>query len=55
MPDGGVDIDDYFKDNVISNQLLHTINENFKDLLLNAILPMNEAGLYHLDVKAEIF
>ena len=52
MPDGGVDIDDYLKDNVISNQLLHTINENFKDLLLNAILPMNEAGLYHLDVKA---
>lgn len=52
MPDGGIDIDDYFKDNVISNKMLHMINENFKDILLNAILPMNEAGLYHLDVKA---
>ena len=52
MPDGGIDIDDYFKDNVITNEMLHMINENFKDILLNAILPMNEAGLYHLDVKA---
>lgn len=52
MPDGGIDIDDYFKDNVITNEMLHMINENFKDILLNAILPMNEVGLYHLDVKA---
>ena len=52
MPDGGLDIDDYLKTNVISNKMLHMMNEKFKDLLLNAIIPMNKAGLYHLDIKA---
>ena len=52
MPDGGVDIDDYLKNNVISNRMLHMMNEKFKDLLLNAIIPMNKSGLYHLDIKA---
>ena len=51
IPDGGIDIDDYFKNNIISNEILFTINENIKDLLKNAVIPMNKMNLYHLDLK----
>lgn len=51
IPDGGIDIDEYFKTNDISNEVLFIINENIKDLLKNAIVPMNKMGLYHLDLK----
>jgi len=52
MPDGGIDLDEFFKHNVITNALLHNLNEQFKDLLTHAILPMNKKKLYHLDIKS---
>lgn len=47
MPNGGVDIDNYIKNNFVSISL----NNSLIDLLVNGIIPMNKQHVYHCDIK----
>lgn len=54
MPDGGIDVDDYIlnvanKSEIV--ELYSELNTTLVDLLVNGIDPMNQANLYHCDVK----
>ena len=54
MPDGGVDVDDYLfaikdKDLIVPTYI--DLNISLVDLLVNGINPMNQARLYHCDIK----
>ena len=54
MPDGGVDVDDYVFDITDPKKIRTTyteLNNSLVDLLVNGIQPMNQAYLYHCDVK----
>jgi hypothetical protein len=54
MPDGGIDVDDYILNDANKTNLAetyYTINNSLVDLLVNGIVPMNQANLYHCDVK----
>jgi serine/threonine protein kinase len=54
MPDGGIDVDDYILSITDMNSIksLYTeLNNSLVDLLVNGIVPMNKAQLYHCDVK----
>jgi hypothetical protein len=50
MPHGGEDLGDYMERNQSPSDLA-TMNDAMIDLLQNGILPMNELGVYHLDIK----
>lgn len=50
MPYGGEDLGDYMESNRIPADLA-TMNDAMIGLLKNGILPMNELGVYHLDIK----
>lgn len=53
MPDGGIDVDDYLL-NVAKSEIIEIyseLNTTLVDLLVNGIAPMNQANLYHCDVK----
>lgn len=49
--DGGKDLEKYMLSNVMSNEILLNINNQIIRLLKKAIIPMNNLGLYHLDLK----
>jgi hypothetical protein len=54
MPDGGVDVDDYvlaITDPMETKTAYTELNNSLVDLLVNGIDPMNQANLYHCDVK----
>ena len=54
MPDGGVDVDDYvlaITDPKETKTAYTELNNSLVDLLVNGIDPMNQANLYHCDVK----
>jgi serine/threonine protein kinase len=50
MPYGGEDLGDYMESNRIPSDLA-TMNDAMIGLLKNGIIPMNELGVYHLDIK----
>ena len=50
MPYGGEDLGDYMEQNQSPTDLA-TMNDAMIGLLKNGILPMNELGVYHLDIK----
>lgn len=50
MPHGGEDLGDYMERNQSPSDLA-TMNDAMIDLLQNGILPMNQLGVYHLDIK----
>jgi len=50
MPNGGIDVSKYLKQN-ISPQKLIDLNNSLIDLLINGIVPMNKLKVYHFDIK----
>ena len=50
MPDGGKDIHDIFSENTVK---FETLNTSLIELLKNGIIPMNNLGLFHNDLKGE--
>jgi len=54
MPDGGIDVDDFvfaIADKAVISKTYSDLNTSLVDLLVNGIDPMNQANLYHCDVK----
>lgn len=49
MPDGGIDLSNYF-DSIETHNLVN-VNNSLIDLLENGIIPMNKKGIFHSDVK----
>jgi hypothetical protein len=49
IPDGGVDLDEYMYK--ITYDKLEDLNNLLIDLLLHGIIPMNNLGVYHCDIK----
>jgi len=50
MPNGGVDIGDYFETHKSDEDIVQ-LNNALLDLLQNGIIPMNQLRVYHCDVK----
>jgi len=50
MPNGGVDIGDYFETHKADEDIVQ-LNDALLDLLQNGIIPMNQLRVYHCDVK----
>jgi len=50
MPYGGYDVGNYISHMKKANEAFYLI-EALNNLLLNAILPMNALGIYHMDIK----
>jgi len=54
MPDGGIDVDDYVFE-ITDPKKIRTVytelNNSLVDLLVNGIDPMNQANLFHCDIK----
>jgi|LakMenE01Jun11ns_1017448.scaffolds.fasta_scaffold9905367_2 hypothetical protein len=54
MPDGGIDVDDFVFEISNKSEISTTyseLNTSLIDLLVNGIDPMNQANLFHCDVK----
>ncbi len=51
MPYGGVDVGDYIETTRMDYKKLSKMNISLIELLKKGILPMNEKGIYHCDVK----
>jgi serine/threonine protein kinase len=51
MLNGGVDIDMYLTRKPVDSEKIYNLIHGIKDLINNAIIPMNQRGLYHLDLK----
>jgi len=51
MPYGGIDVGDYVEKSKIDYKKLSKLNISLIELLKKGILPMNEKGIYHCDVK----
>jgi len=51
MPNGGMNIGDYIDREKLNYDKMCRLNNSLIDLLLNGIIPMNEKGVYHCDVK----
>ena len=52
MPYGGVDLDCYISKNLYDSRKVIEFNNKMLELLDNAILPMNQRGIYHSDLKS---
>ena len=52
MKDGGVDLDNFLRNSVITMDTFKKINKSLIDLFLNGVLVMNKLNVYHLDLKA---
>ena len=50
MPNGGIDLGDYFSKYSTNSDVIN-INNSLIKLLKNGILPMNKLGIYHCDIK----
>ena len=51
MLNGGVDIDMFLIRKPVDSEKIFNVVYGIKDIINNAILPMNKLGLYHLDLK----
>jgi serine/threonine protein kinase len=51
MPYGGIDIGDYVEKSKMDYKKLSKLNISLIELLKKGILPMNEKGIYHCDIK----
>lgn len=51
MPYGGVDIGNYIENTRMNYKKLIKMNDSLITLLKNGIIPMNEKGIYHCDLK----
>ena len=51
MPYGGIDVGDYIETTRMDYKKLSKMNISLIELLKNGILPMNENGIYHCDIK----
>ena len=51
MLNGGVDLDAYLSKKPVDAEKIYNVVYGIKDLINNAILPMNKLGVYHLDLK----
>ena len=51
MLNGGVDIDMYLTRKPVNSEKIYNLVYGIKDIINNAIIPMNQRGLYHLDLK----
>ena len=50
MPHGGIDVGDFIETNT-SPKMLEILNNSLIQLLIHGIIPMNDAGVYHCDIK----
>lgn len=50
LPDGGISLNSYYN-NMKSKADFTFINEQLQNLLLKGVIPMNEMGVYHGDIK----
>jgi hypothetical protein len=50
MPDGGINVENYIKQNFVSAKLI-LLNNSLINLLINGILPMNRLNVFHGDIK----
>ena len=53
IPDGGVDLLYFIKNNRLTKATFNKINTSLIELLNNAIIPMNKKNILHLDLKME--
>ena len=51
MPYGGIDVGDYVERTRMNYKKMREMNISLVELLKKGILPMNERGIYHCDVK----
>jgi serine/threonine protein kinase len=51
MPYGGLDVGDYIENSKMDYKKMSKMNISLVELLRKGILPMNERGIYHCDVK----
>jgi hypothetical protein len=52
MPYGGDDVDNFIKKNINNIKVIRSFNNKMFSLLENAIIPMNDKGIYHGDLKS---
>lgn len=52
MRDGGVDLDNFLRNSVITMDIFNKINKSLANLFINGVLKMNNLNVYHLDLKA---
>tara|TARA_B100000963_G_C22629293_1_gene674039 strand:- start:475 stop:1992 length:1518 start_codon:yes stop_codon:yes gene_type:complete len=52
IPDGGIDLDKFITNTNITAENFIVINSLMINLLKNAVIPMNNKGVLHLDIKA---
>lgn len=52
LRDGGLDLEKFIYDGVLNIDKVEIINEEIIRLLTKAVKPMNDNGLFHLDLKA---
>lgn len=51
MPDGGVDLSAFLGSTVLTERLFRLLNSSIVHLIIHGVVPMNKAGIYHLDLK----
>lgn len=51
MTNGGVDLDSYIARKPINSDKLFNLVFGIKDIINNAVIPMNNRGLFHMDLK----
>jgi len=52
IKDGGKDLDQFIENSKITNNNLYILIRGIKDIIKNAIIPMNNLDLYNFDVKS---
>lgn len=53
MPDLGIDLQDWLERTPFDAVRLHRLNEYISQILVRAVVPMNQRGVIHNDLKAE--
>ena len=51
MPYGGINVDKFIESINLEYTKMHSLNQSLKMLLKNGIIPMNQKGIYHCDIK----
>lgn len=52
MPDGGEDLSGFLRSVLLTRRLFRFLNNSLISVINNAVVPMNNLGVYHLDLKA---
>ena len=52
MPDGGEDLSGFLRSVLLTRRLFAFLNNSLVSVINNAVVPMNNLGVYHLDLKA---